>query len=690
MDIIQEVSQNFIDSAYDTNVNRAFPDARDGLKPGQRACLWTMYKKGHTSDKPHVKSAKIDGEVAAAIWPHGTTAIYETFARMSQPFTNNVPEVDFHGANGNVILGGGAIAADRYSEARLSRMTEKYMLEGCDKNAVDMQLNFSEDEWWPTVLPSVFPRLLVNGSQGIGVSIANSWCLHGLTETVEVLEKYIKTGEVDNESYLPDWPCGATIVNKDELAAINETGKGKIVTEAKYEIDGKEIRFTEFPFQVYIEPLVEEIKNAIEADKVHDVSEVFNKSDKRQVLLTVSCTNMAKVPQVLEELLSNTSLRSQFNVNQVAIVGKTPKLLTLKDMCEIYVAHNLSCIKREHQFDLDKTLARIEVLEGLAKALNDIDGLVRLIKSSESGAEARSKLEGYGFTTPQIDAILNMRLTRLAHLEVSQVLAELEEKKELAASLKTVVDSEDEQRKVLVNRLQALVAEFGDVRRTKVVQKDIVKAKAERAKREKVVEDTMLCLTPLGYMKSVPIPQFRSVDANVREKKAKTNSMVVLLSNAGRAYRVKADAIKSSLNSEKGTALGSILSLGPNETICDFFVVGEDAMVLVVTANGYVKRLEAKTLIGSTQDKVGKSLVGLHEGDCVVCCKRCNKASIIVLKSSQGSLALPAESISVSGRASKGKVGAKMRDGEVVSDVACVASLPDGMVLGKCGQRTKR
>lgn len=690
MDIIQEVSQNFIDSAYDTNVNRAFPDARDGLKPGQRACLWTMYKKGHTSDKPHVKSAKIDGEVAAAIWPHGTTAIYETFARMSQPFTNNAPEVDFHGANGNVILGGGAIAADRYSEARLSRMTEKYMLEGCDKNAVDMQLNFSEDEWWPVVLPSIFPRLLVNGSQGIGVSIANSWCLHGLTETAEVLERYIQTGEVDNESYLPDWPCGATIVNKDELAAINETGKGKIVTEAKYEISGKEIRFTEFPFQVYIEPLVEEIKSAIEADKVHDVSEVFNKSDKRQVLLTVTCTSATKAPQVLEELMSNTSLRSQFNVNQVAIVGKTPKLLTLKDMCKIYVAHNLSCIKREHQFDLDKTLARIEVLEGLAKALNDIDGLVRLIKNSESGAEARSKLEGYGFTTPQIDAILNMRLTRLAHLEVSQVLAELEEKRGLATSLKTVVDSESEQKKVLVKRLRALVAEFGDSRRTKVIQKDITKAKAERVKKEKVVEDTMLCLDLLGYMKSVPLPKFRTSDSNVREKKAKTDSMMVFLSNAGRAYRLKANSVKQCLNSEKGTALGSILSLAPGETICDFFVTGEDAMVLVATAHGYVKRLEAKTLVGSTQDKAGKSLIGLHEGDCVACCMRCDKASVVILKSALGSLAIPADSIPTSGRASKGKVGAKVRDGEVIDAAICATSLPDGMTIGKCGQRTKK
>lgn len=690
MDIIQEVSQNFIDSSYDVNTNRAFPDARDGLKPGMRACLWSMYTKGHTSDKPHVKSAKIDGEVAASLWAHGTQAIYETFARMSQPFTNNMPEVDFHGANGNVILGGSAIAADRYSEARLSRMAERYMLAGCNKNAVDMQLNFSEDEWWPTVLPSIFPRLLVNGSQGIGVSIANSWCLHGLTETADVLERYIETGEVDNDNYFPDWPCGATIVNKDELAQINKTGKGRIVTEAKYEIRGKEIRFTEFPFQVYIEPLVEEIKKCIEEDKVHDVIEVFNKSDKKQILLTVTCSSAAKAQGTLEELLECTSLRSQFNVNQMAIVGKTPRLLTLADICETYVSHNLSCIKREHQFDLDKTLARIEVLEGLAKALGDIDGLVRLIKNSESGADARAKLDGYGFTMPQIDAILNMRLTRLAHLEVSEVMSELEEKRKLADELEAVVESEDAQKQVLVERLQALVKEFGDSRRTKVMQKDVTRAKRESTKREKVVEDTMICLDSLGYMKSVPIPRFRTSSDNVREEKARTDSMIVMVSNHGRAYRLKASSIKQCLNSEKGTALGSILSLGPDEAVCDFFVASEDASVVAVTSGGYVKVLEAKTLCGATQDKVGKDVCGLREGDSVVCCKRCDGASFVVLTSGEGSLAIPIGSIAPSGRASKGKIGAKVRDGETITLVMVANTLPTNMKAGKCGQRTKK
>ena len=205
IDVIQEVEQNFIDSSYDVNTNRAFPDVRDGLKPGQRCILWEMYTKKYTSNKPHVKSAKIDGGVAALWWPHGTTAIYETFARMSQPFTNNVPEIDFHGANGNIILGGDAIAADRYTEARLSSLTEDYMLKGVDKNTVPMTLNFSEDEYMPKVLPSVFPRLLVNGAQGIGVSVANTWLPHSLSETCNLVINYLKTNELNTLEYYPDF-----------------------------------------------------------------------------------------------------------------------------------------------------------------------------------------------------------------------------------------------------------------------------------------------------------------------------------------------------------------------------------------------------------------------------------------------------------------------------------------------------
>lgn len=687
MDIIQEVSQNFIDSAYDTNTNRAFPDARDGLKPGMRACLWEMYTKGYTSNKPHVKSAKIDGGVAALWWPHGTTAIYETFARMSQPFTNNVPEVDFHGANGNVILGGSAIAADRYSEARLAPVTEKYMLDGVEKNAVDMIWNFSEDEKWPSVLPAVFPRLLVNGSQGIGVSIANSWACHNLSETCKVLEDYMNSNIVDNDNYLPDWPCGATIVNRDELPQINKTGQGKIVTEAKYEIVGKEIHFTEFPYQVYIEPLIDEIKDAIEKDKVHNVVDVFNKSDKRRILLTVTCSSAAKVKSVLQELLSSTSLRSQFNVNQVAIVGKTPKLLTLEDMCRIYVSHNLSCIKREYEYDLAKTLDRIEILEGLAKALGDIDGLIRLIKNSESAAKAKEKLLSYDFTERQADAILAMKLSRLAHLEVDSVLQELKEKRALADSLRFVIDSECEQKKILCERLQQLAKEFGGSRRTQIIQKEIVKPSNVKKKDEP--QDVVFCLDENAYAKVVPLGKFHTNESNVREDKTRTDKLVVLYSNRGKAYRLKVDAIKPCLNSEKGTAVGPLLELTPDEKIVDFSINATCPALIMVAKSGRVKVMGAKHIDGTTQNKRGIPMMKLNEEDEIVYCSCIDDKSFVEIRSSgleSRKAIFQISDITPTGKSSSGRIGIKLKDGEHVSYVRLLEDV-DKRRISRLGTR---
>lgn len=687
MDIIQEVSQNFIDSAYDTNTNRAFPDARDGLKPGMRACLWTMYKHDFVHSKPHVKSAKIDGLVAASIWPHGTTAIYETFARMSQPFTNNVPEVDFHGANGNVILGGSAIAADRYSEARLTPVTEKYMLDGVEKNAVDMIWNFSEDEKWPSVLPAVFPRLLVNGSQGIGVSIANSWACHNLSETCKVLEDYMNSNIVDNDNYLPDWPCGATIVNRDELPQINKTGQGKIVTEAKYEIVGKEIHFTEFPYQVYIEPLIDEIKDAIEKDKVHNVVDVFNKSDKRRILLTVTCSSATKTKSVLQELLSSTSLRSQFNVNQVAIVGKTPKLLTLEDMCRIYVSHNLSCIKREYEYDLAKTLDRIEILEGLAKALGDIDGLIRLIKNSESAAKAKEKLLGYDFTERQADAILAMKLSRLAHLEVDSVIQELKEKRMLADSLRFVIDSECEQKKILCERLQQLAKEFGSSRRTQVIQKEIVKPSNVKKKDEP--QDVVFCLDENAYAKVVPLGKFHTNESNVREDKTRTDKLVILYSNRGRAYRLKVDAIKPCLNSEKGTAVGPLLELAPDEKIVDFSVNATCPALIMVTKSGRVKVMGAKHIDGTTQNKRGIPMMKLDEEDEIVYCSCIDDKNFVEIRSSgleSRKAIFQISDITPTGKSSSGRIGIKLKDGEHVSYVRLLEDV-DKRRISRLGTR---
>lgn len=664
IDILDEISHNFIDYAAEANLNRAFPDARDGLKPGMRCIIWDMYKKGFSSSKPHVKSAKVSGSVVASYWPHGTQAIYETFVHMSQPFTNNNPEIDFHGANGNIVLGSDAFAADRYTEVRLSKITEQGLLEGINKNAVDMMLNFSEDEEMPTVLPAIFPRLLVNGSQGIGVSVANVWTLHNLQETANLLVNYLETSQVENDNYYPDFPTGCTIVNKSELAKINKTGKGRIILEASYKIVGKEIHFTEFPYQVYIEPVVEEIKKAYEEGKLDGFADCSNRTDKTTTLLVVEATSAAKAQTLLEELFQNTSLRTQINVNQMAIVSKTPTLLNLEDMCRIYKEHNLSCIKREYQFDLDKTLDRIEILEGLERAYNGIDNVIKLIRSSNSAADAKSYMtDKLGLTERQADAILALKLSRLAHLEKQEILDELEAKRELSQFLRQLVESEDEQKKILIERLTKLAKEFGTPRRTQVIDKEIQK-KSPREKQKELPHSVIVCLDKNGYVKSVPVAKFRTSPNNVREEKVENNELLVFYSSLGRAFRIKTSTFKECLNSEKGTALGTILDFQPQERIVDFTTPRCTDSVITTTSDGYSKRVKSSDLNGTTQNLRGTPIIKLHEGAEIVGIQCCEDYECLELTTTKKQLLLDINDIPVLSKASSGRKAIKLAAGD--------------------------
>lgn len=625
-----------------------------------------MYTKGYSSKKPHVKSAKVDGGVAANWWPHGTQAIYETFVHMSQPFTNNNPEIDFHGANGNIVLGSDAFAADRYTEVRLSKITEQGLLEGINKNAVDMMLNFSEDEEMPTVLPAIFPRLLVNGSQGIGVSVANVWTLHNLQETANLLVNYLETSQVENDNYYPDFPTGCTIINKDELAKINQTGKGRIILEAKYELVGKEIHFTEFPYQVYIEPVVEEIKKAYEEGKLDGFADCSNRTDKKRTLLVVEATSAAKVQTLLEELFQYTSLRTQINVNQMAVISKTPTLLTLEDVCRIYKEHNLSCIKREYQFDLDKTLDRIEILEGLERAYNGIDNVIKLIRSSNSATDAKSYMtDRLGLTEKQADAILALKLSRLAHLEKQEILDELAAKRELSQKLRQLVESEDEQKKILIERLIKLAKEFGTPRRTQVINKEIQK-KTPKEKQKESPHSVIICLDKNGYVKSVPVSKFRTSPNNIREEKVENNELLVFYSSLGRAFRVKASTFKECLNSDKGTALGTILDFQPQERIVIFTTPRCEDSVAVTTSDGYSKRVKSSDLNGSTQNLKGMPIIKLHEGAEVIGVQCCEDYECLALTTAKKQLFLNIEDILILPKTSPGRKVMKLADNDKI------------------------
>ena len=666
IDILDEVKQNFIDSSYDVNTNRAFPNVKDGLKPGQRACLWEMYTKGYTSNKPHVKSAKIDGGVAALWWPHGTTAIYETFARMSQPFTNNVPEVDFHGANGNIILGGDALAADRYTEARLSKIAEEGMLKGIDKNNVPMLWNFSEDEQWPQVLPAVFPRLLVNGCQGIGVSVANVFLPHSFTETANLILKYLKENILDEEEYCPDFPTGGTIINQDELATINKTGKGRVILEANYTINNNEIVFYEMPYQVYIEPVIETIKEKIEDGVIEGINDIFNKSDKKRIALVIECQKGYRPEQIVEQLFQNTPLRSQYNANQNGIISKTPVLLNLRQIVDCYIEHNLECIQKEFQFDLDKTNARIEILEGLISALANIDDIVDIIRKSDSPTEAKNTLmDKYSFTENQAKSILDMKLARLTKLDGVKLNDELQEKQEYAAKCAEIVGSEDSRKQVLIERLTELRDKFGDKRRTKVIQKTITKkASNGTTKQSEPVEDVVITYNPIGYLQRIPISSYRK--SNFKSFKCTTEDLVLLFSNKGRFFRISPKDIKSCGIKDKGTAIGAILKLEPSEKILNVFsdIINQDRpYLLFALKDGSVKKIEKMEYLGKTRNLSGMVATKVKDSE-VISIQETN-GNDIVLRSKNGYyIRFAADDVRATGRNSAGVKGIKLSEGD--------------------------
>ena len=625
IDICKELSQNFIDFAYEANSQRAFPDARDGLKPGQRACLWEMFNKGHTSNKPHVKSAKISGGVAATWWPHGTTAIYETFARMSQPWINNIPEVDWHGSNGNIVIGPEA-AADRYTEARLSKVIEDGMFQGIKKNNVPMVKNFTEDDEWPEVLPAIFPRLLVNGSQGIGVSVAQVWCPYNLGEVVKVIENYIVSGELNSDTLYPDFPSGGVIINQKDLPIIHKTGKGKIVLRGKTDIVGNVIKITALPYQVYAEPFITTIKELVEKEELTGVKDVYNKTDlKTGLLIEIECDGTPLT--VLNKLYQMTDLQKTFNPNQTALVGKTPKLLTLKEYIDIYIAHNIECIKKEYAFDLEKAQAKLEITEGLLKALEDIDNIIALIKASESSSKAKEALIAkYNFSEPQAKAIIDMKLGRLAHLEAIELENQRKELVEIVDNCNLMLSNEENQRRELVARLNTFAQKHGHKRRTEITQ--ITVSKEDKEIEYVEPEKCVVVMTEAGTIKRIPVTSFRTQKRNGKGVKTqeditsmvlRTNTVdnLMIFSNQGKMYRLLVNDIPVGTNTSKGTSIKALVPMEQGEEPAIMYSIYRDTeakYVLFATKNGVVKKTALEEYV-NTKKKNGIGAITLREGD---------------------------------------------------------------------------
>lgn len=677
IDIREELSKNFIDFAAEANGQRAFPDARDGLKPGQRACLWEMYVKGYTSNKPHVKSAKVDGGVAATWWPHGTTAIYDTFARMSMPWINNIPEVDFHGSNGNQVIGA-APAADRYTEARLAPASEQGFLSEMKKNPVSMIKNFSEDEEWPEVLPAIFPRLAVNGSQGIGVTVAQVWLPMNLGELTSAIKGYIHSGTLDVSEGLIDFPTKGIIINKDDLHIIHETGKGKVILRGKVEIKGNNILITELPYQVYVEPFIDDIKKLIKEGTLTGIDDILNKSDKKRLLVEISCTENPE--QVLKMLYAKTDLQKNFNANQFALVGKTPRMLTLKDYIDIYVQHNLDCIQKEYRFDLDKATKKLEVTQGLIKALASIDDIIVLIKQSDSSKDAIGKLvTKYGFTEAQAKAIVDMKLGRLAKLEAVELNKTEQGLQSDIAEFNRILNSETNQKELFLTRLDTFTKKFGFPRRTQLAQIEI--PKESKSKPEFIPEPCGIVITTTHTIKRMAkATKPKANEYFLMNQETDTSDWLSVFTAAGKMYKIQTKDIPEGTTASKGIGIAALLEMGSDTPVAYFLhsQFGEGTL-LFVTSRGQIKCAKMEEFTSTR--KGGVIATKLREGDSVTAVMEYHGEDVEVITKKGMSIHLRGSDIPTQGKNTLGVKGMNVAEDDSVAQVLLIPKDTIGLVV---------
>lgn len=676
VELTKELSDNFIDFSYEANSQRAFADARDGLKPGQRACLWEMFNKGYSSSKPHVKSAKISGGVIASWWPHGDQAIYDTFARMSQSWINNIPEVSWHGANGSIQISGEP-ASSRYTEARLSKEAEEGLLFNIKKHNVPMKLNFSEDDEWPEVFPAIMPRLMINGCQGIGSTIANVWLPHNGAELVSVIKQYVTEGTLDYSNLYPDFPTGGIIINKDNVQDMYKTGKGKVILRARAEIKGNSILITEIPYQTYIEPLIDDIKKLIVEDKITNIDDIINKSDKTKLLIEIICDSNPAA--VLQQLYKYSDLEKNFSANQFALVGKTPKLLTLKEYLDIYINHNYECIIREYNYDLEKAKARLEIVEGLIKALVHIDEIISLIKKSNSAADATNELiNQYQFTLNQAKAIVDMKLGRLAKLEGIELN---NEKNELTSNIKDyndIITNQDRQKEIFLDRLLKFSKKYlTSPRKTEVTQISVTK---EDKDIETVTsEDCIVVMTQNGEIKRISSDSFkpqnrngkgakRSADAILSTIATNTVDNLMLFSNLGKMYKILVNDLPIGTNISKGQMINNFINLENGEKIVainSLYRNTKATNVIFITKQGQVKKTK---LAEYNNIKRGSGIIAtkFREGDTLANIVFLDDEDLILITKNGMGIHFSTKDISAIGRMAIGVRGIKLNDGDEV------------------------
>ena len=676
-DLINELSTNFIEYAVAVNTDRSIPDAKSGLKPVAKRILYGAYDMGFGSHKPHVKCANIVGNVMATWHPHGDSSIYGALVRLSQDWVMRYPLIDFHGSNGN--RDGDGPAAYRYTEARLAKITEDGMLTGIKKKNVDFMPNYSETDDEPVTLPSIFPNLLCNPNTGIGVAMACSWASHNLNEVAQAIYDYMDGKEPMLPG--PDFPTGGLIINGKDLPNIIKTGRGSVKIRGKYKMEDNNIVFYELPYGVATEALMEEIGVACDEERITGIKNIRNESNRKGFRLVIECEKNAAIATIINKLFKETSLQTSFSYNQVALVDKTPKELGLNECIEIYVNHNSECIRRETEFDLNKAKSKLEIVEGLLKALEDIDNIIELIKKSESAAAAKVNLsEKYGITSNQAHAIVEMKLGKLAGLEKIEIQ---NEKKDLLAQIDALNLILEDTVKELRKRLTALVATYGDERKTEITHI------AETNKEEKEIEfvepeKCVVVMTKSGLIKRIPASSFRTQKRNGKGVKTaddivnaviRTNTIdsLMIFTNKGKMYRLLVNDIPVGTNTTKGQTVRSLINMEPNEDPAVMYSIYRDTeakYVMFVSKNGLVKKTTLDEYT-KTKKKSGIGAINIKEDDELAAVTLINDEDIVLITENGMGIRFKSSDIPVSSRMTTGVKGINIAENDIV-----VAALP--------------
>lgn len=687
VEIQEEMKRSYIDYAMSVIVSRALPDVRDGLKPVHRRILYAMNEIGLTPDKPYRKSATVVGHVLAKYHPHGDAAVYESLVRMAQDFSMRHPLVDGHGNFGSVD--GDPPAAMRYTEARMSKIAIE-MLRDIEKETVDFMPNFDESAKEPKVLPSRFPNLLVNGSQGIAVGMATNIPPHNLAEVIDAIVYLLDNENATLDDIMkiikgPDFPTGGYIIGKKGIKDAYATGKGKIIVRAKTTIEqtpkGRQrIVVTELPYMVNKARLIEKIADLVHEKKIDGISDIRDESDKEGLRIVIEIKKDADANVVLKQLYKNTQLQDSFGIIMLALVDNQPKVLTLMDMLNLYIEHQKEVIVRRTRYDLRKAEERAHILEGLKKALDHIDEIISIIRSSKTVNEAKERLiSRFHFTEAQAQAILDMRLQRLTGLERQKIEEELADLIRMIEYYKNVLASDAMVKEIIKKEILEIKEKYKDERRTKIIQDEHEDFEEEELIQE---QETVITLTHFGYIKRLPLDTYKSqkrggrgiTGISTREEDfvedvfvTTTHHYILFFTDKGRVFRLRAYEVPEGSRQAKGTAIVNLIQIGKDEKITATMAVKDfkEGYLMMCTKNGTIKKVLLSEFENTT--KAGKKAITLADDDSLVDVKLTSGNDEIVLVSSNGYCVVFNENdVRVMGRSAQGVKGMTLERGDFI------------------------